>query len=77
MASIRATLSRFATIWGREEQDMPPDKVTRCFKSEYIDYFLQKKNERNLAFIREVPILENGKSRFNRNVTSKSKVLGF
>lgn len=76
-ASMRATLSRFATLWGREEQDKPPDKVTRCFKSEYIDYFLQKKNKRNLALIRKVPILENGRSRFNRNVTSKSKVLGF
>jgi len=75
-ASILATLSRFATVWGREEQDMPPD-VTRCFKSEYIDYFLQRRSERNLALIRKAPILENGKSLFNQNVTSKSKVLGF
>ena len=76
-ASIRATLSRFATIWGPEEQDMPLDEVTRCFKPEYIDYFLKGKNERNLALIRHVPILGNGKSRFSRNVTSKSKVLGY
>ena len=76
-ASIIATLSRFATVLGREEQDKPPDKVAQCFKPDYVAHFLRKKKEKNLTPIRNVQSLVNGKNRLDRNAISKSKVLGF
>lgn len=73
--STLATLSRFATICGKEEQSKPPEKVARCFKIEYLEFFLQAKKERDFSPIREIALL-NSKNLLNGNI-SKSKVLGF
>ncbi|MDH5770845.1 MAG: site-specific DNA-methyltransferase [Candidatus Bathyarchaeota archaeon] len=72
--STRATLNRFAAIFGRKEQSEPPEKIAKCFRSEYIQYFLEKKKDRGVSLIRAVPTIKNSKCLLNG---SKSKTLGF
>lgn len=73
--STQATLSRFATIWGRREADALAIKVAHCFKPEYAKYFKRKWSERKNSLIRSVPLLCNGEKYLNSNLISKSKVL--
>jgi site-specific DNA-methyltransferase (adenine-specific) len=75
--STSATLSRFATIWGREEVEQPAKEITRCFKSGHLEFYLKHKREKNSLSIRNVEVLDNGKNIFNKKVNSKSKVLGY
>jgi site-specific DNA-methyltransferase (adenine-specific) len=73
--STQATLSRFATIWGRQEADDLPRRVARCFKQEYVKYFRRKWSERSNSLINTVPLLRNGEKYLDPKLLSKSKVL--
>jgi site-specific DNA-methyltransferase (adenine-specific) len=70
-------LSRFATIWGRNEEEKVNPKVEECFEESFIRHYLAEKIEKSIHPIRNVPTLSNDHSIEKRDVVSKSKVLGF
>lgn len=76
-ANDRPSLSRFATIWGRTEEEKLNPKLAECFEEAFIERLLNEKKSGNIHPINDVPELTNGHSILKKDVVSKSKVLGF
>jgi len=76
IGNIEPCLSRFATIWNKEEENTPSRKIAKCFKPKYLNHLLEKRRSQNLFPIRDVKPLTNG-DLLKKNVLSKSRVIGF
>jgi fructosamine-3-kinase len=68
-------LSRFATLWGRNESDRIKQKIYRVFEKDFIDHYLSEKRRNKVHPIDFVPLLSNGDSLMRKDVVSKSKTL--
>lgn len=73
----KPALSRFATIWGRTEQETLNPKIEECFDKTFIEHLLTEKKAKGIYPIGDVSKLTNGRSMVKKDVVSKSKVLGF
>ena len=76
IGSVESCLSRFATTWGKDEEEKPPKKVKQCFKASYIRPLLKKKRDESFSPIQNVEPLKNGHL-INKDAVSKSRVLGY
>ncbi len=70
-------LSRFATIWGREEAETLNPRLQKCFNKEFIERLMSEKKMNDTHPLLDAPMLTNGHSMIKKDVVSKSKVLGF
>lgn len=77
IGDITATLSRFATVWGRKEKETPNSKVANCFNEEYLGHFAEKRKKKRYYPIKNVKLLANGKRLSAEDWFSKSKVIGY
>jgi site-specific DNA-methyltransferase (adenine-specific) len=68
-------LSRFATLWGRNECDQINSKVLQCFEDNFINYYLEEKKKNRMYPIESANLLTNGRSLTKKDVVSKSRVL--
>ncbi|MEK7070869.1 MAG: site-specific DNA-methyltransferase [Patescibacteria group bacterium] len=73
IGSVTPILSRFATLFGRDEEREVPSRLNKCFDKEYLKTVL-KKRERKIL---KAPLLSNGHSLNKEDTLNKSKVLGF
>jgi hypothetical protein len=73
----KPSLNRFATIWGRVEEEKLNQKLEKCFEKEFIETLLTNKKVNNIHPIKDAQELTNGHSLLKNDVVSKSKVLGF
>lgn len=77
IGNIEPILSRFATVFGRDEANDFPKKLTECFRKEFMVQITAEKNKTKNRPITKAEILTNGHSMSEEDVVSKSKVLGF
>jgi len=75
IGNISPCLSRFATIWGKTEENKPPGRIYDCFKSRYFDRLLAKRASGDPP-MKDIELLNNGKA-IKKDMLSKSKVIGF
>jgi len=76
IGNIDPCLSRFATIWGNEEESLAPRKITKCFRRDYLNRLIEKRESDDYFPIREVRQLTNG-DKIKKGMLSKSRVIGF
>jgi site-specific DNA-methyltransferase (adenine-specific) len=75
--STRATLSRFATIIGTNEEKSFPEKIKNCLKPAYLELFQKNWSSRQTSLIKDVPLLPNGTRYLDAKAISKSRIFGF
>jgi site-specific DNA-methyltransferase (adenine-specific) len=76
IGNIDSCLSRFATIWGREEAKKPARLVSECFKPKYLRSLLMRRRQEKMLPIQNVVPLSNS-DLIEKDMLSKSRVLGF
>jgi site-specific DNA-methyltransferase (adenine-specific) len=75
IGNISPCLSRFATVWGKTEESVPPDKIANCFEPRHLDRLLKKRILENSP-MKDTDLLTNGE-KIKKDMLSKSKVIGF
>jgi site-specific DNA-methyltransferase (adenine-specific) len=68
-------LSRFATIWGRQENQEINPKLYKCFRKDFVDGYLSSKLKNKVNPIAFAPLLHNGDNLIQKAANSKSRVL--
>lgn len=76
IGNIDPCLSRFATIWGREEESSVPSKIAKCFRKNYLNRLIEERVSDNYFPIRVVRPLNNG-DKIKKDMLSKSRAMGF
>jgi len=76
IGNINSCLSRFATLWGKEEEEKPPRKVRACLKPRFLKILLEKRRSEGFHPIQNVKPLTNG-SLLKKDMMSKSRVFGY
>jgi len=75
IGNIYSCLSRFATIWGKQEEE-PVRKIKDCFNPKYLKPLLKKRKSENSYPIRDVQLLTNGRL-IKKDMLSKSRAIGY
>lgn len=76
IGNIDSCLSRFATMWGKEEEEKPPRKVRACFKPRFLKFLLFSRRSEGFHPIQNVKPLINGRL-LKKDMMSKSRVFGY
>lgn len=76
IGDVSPILSRFATVFGRDEKKELPRKVKSCFRVDFIKKSISTRR-RNSVTVKNVKRLDNGHSLEKDDIISKSKVLGY
>jgi site-specific DNA-methyltransferase (adenine-specific) len=76
IGGVDSCLSRFATMWGKDEEEKPPKRVRECFKPTYIKPLLEEKRKNGFFPIRNIEPLINGHL-LSKGLISKSRAIGY